>query len=220
MKKSRLLALTLFAAGIGSAGVIFDSGNVPQTDSNVLFNCVAICVNGPPSVVGHLQQVIPDTAVDFTSAEGLSVIGPGFNAVSGQNSTTGFDDMAITVPGHTFTSIILQLTSLASMPDGTVTFTAFLSGGGSVISSALVDSHTGGNYFTILATGGSLITELDFASICSPCTSTSGNLMQDNVSQVRIGGVSGATIVPEPATYGLTGAALVGLAFFRRRRTP
>jgi hypothetical protein len=211
MKTSRLLALTLFAASIGSATAIFDTGNIPQTDSNVLFNCVAICVNGPPAVVGHLQQVTPDTAVKFTSLEGLAVIGPGFNAVSGANSTTGFNDMTITVPGQTFTSIILQLTSLASVTDGFVTFTALMQepgGGTATFSQTFSDRHMGGNYFTILAIGGESMTSLHFTT----------TQFQDNVSQVRIGGVSGATIVPEPATYGLTGAALVGLAFFRRRR--
>jgi hypothetical protein len=208
MKTSHLVALALFAASISSAGVIFSTGNIPQIDSNVLFNCSTICSNGPPSVVGHLQQVTPDTAVDFTSAEGLTVMGPGSNAVSGQNSTTGFDDMAITVPGHTFTSIILQLTSLASATDGTVTFTALTTAGGPFVSTALFDSHTGGNYFTITANSGTLITELDFIT----------TQFQDNVSQVRIGGVSGVTTVPEPATFGLAGAALVGLALFRRRR--
>jgi hypothetical protein len=119
MKASRLLTLALFAASIGSAGVIFDLGNIPQTDSAVLFNCPTICSPGP-APVGHLQQVIPDTAVDFTSGEGLAVIGagPGSNALSGASSTAGFDDLTITVPGHTFTSLILQLTSLASMPNG------------------------------------------------------------------------------------------------------
>ena len=208
MKALALLTLTLSAASIASATAVFSAGNNPQTDSNVLFNCVAICVNGPPAVVGHLQQVTPDTAVDFTSLENLTVIGPGFNAVSGANSTTGFDDMAITVPGHTFTSIILQLTSLASATNGTVTFTALTTAGGPFVSTAFVDSHTGGNYFTITTTGGTLITELDFTT----------TQFQDNVSQVRIGGVSGATIVPEPATYGMVGFALLGLGWFRRRR--
>jgi hypothetical protein len=110
--------------------------------------------------------VTPDTAVDFTTTDvgGLAVIGPGFNAVSGVNSTTGFDDMAITVPGHTFTSIIVQLTSLASATNGTVTFTALTMAGGPFVSTAFVDSHTGGNYFTITTTGGTLITELDFTT--------------------------------------------------------
>jgi hypothetical protein len=56
MKALALLAPALFVAGIASAGVIFSSGNIPQTDSNVLFNCVAICVNGPPSVVGIFSR--------------------------------------------------------------------------------------------------------------------------------------------------------------------
>ena len=206
MKTSRLLTLAVFAASIASAGVIFSLGNNTQTDSAVLFNCPTFC--GPPTVIGHLQQVLPDTAVDFTSAEGVTVIGPGYNAVSGQNASTGFDDMAITVPGHTFTSIILQLTSLASATDGTVTFSAQTTVGGPFVSTALFDSHTGGNYYTILATAGTLITELDFTT----------TQFQDNVSQVRIGGVSGVTIVPEPATYGMVGFALVGLGRLRRRR--
>ena len=208
MKASRLLTLALFAASVASAGVIFSTGNIPQTDSAVLFNCPTICSAGP-APIGHLQQVVPDTAVDFTSEEGLAVIGacPGSNALSGANYTTGFDDLQITVPGHTFTSIILQLTSLASATGGTVTFVAHLSGEPNVTSTAFFDSHTGGNYFTITTTGVETLTELDFTT----------TQFQDNVSQVRIGGVSGVTIVPEPATYGMVGFALVGLGLLRRR---
>jgi hypothetical protein len=177
----------------------------------VLYNCPTICSNGSASpgvpVVGHLQQVVPDTAVDFVSQEAIQVVGPGYNAVSGASSTIGFDDLAISVPGQTFTSIIFDLTLLASATDGTVTFTAKTVSGGPFVSSAFFDSHTGQNYFTVTTNSGTQITELDILS----------TQFQDNASQVRIGGVSNTTIVPEPASYGLAGFALLGLAFLRRR---
>jgi PEP-CTERM motif-containing protein len=211
MKPASLITLALFAASIASASVIFATGDNPQVDSAVLFNCPTVCTSGSGlTVTGHLQQVIPDTAVNFTSLDDILVtVAPGNNTISGLSSTVGFDDIAITIPGHTFTSIIVQLTSLASATDGTVTFTAFTFGGGSAVSPALFDSHTGGNFFTITTTGGTQITELDLST----------TQFQDNVSQVRIGGVSGVSMIPEPATYCMVGVALAGLASLRRQRS-
>jgi len=215
MRLKIVVGLVLALGGtevVANAGVTFTAGNNPQVDSAVLYNCPTLCTDGPGNlIVGHLQQVIPDTAVDFTSEETLQVTGPGYNALSGLSSTVGFDDLAITVPGHTFTSIILQLTSLASATDGTVSFDATLADGTThVLSDPLIDSHTGGNYFTVTITTtlGDAMQELAFTT----------TQWQDNVSQVRIGGISNTSIIPEPSTFLFTGLALTALGWSSRRR--
>lgn len=203
MKLTSIPPLILFAASIASAGVIMSTGNNPQTDEPVLFNdsCTG-CVDGPANTVtGHLQP--SNILVDLTSTNQLVVVDPGNNAVSTPGDA-GFNNLSIMLPGYTFTSIILQLSELSSVTDGTVTFTAHTLGDGNFTSSALAVSHTGGgqNYYTITTNSGTVITELDLST----------SLLQHDISQIRIGGAAGT--VPEPATYGMVGTALVGLVFF------
>lgn len=211
MKTKSLLTLTIFAASIASAGVIFSTGNIPQLDEAVLFHdsCLG-CVDGPAlTVKGHTQN--SNILVDLHSEELLVAVDPGHNAVSTPDPpNTGFDDLTIAMEGgHTFTSIILQLTELSSVTNGTVTFTAHTNLGDFSTLSPLTLVHQGGgqNYFTITTDPGTVITQLDLFT----------NLFQHDISQIRIGGFAGE-IVPEPATSGMIGAALIGLALFRRRR--
>jgi len=153
-------------------------------------------------VIGHMQ--ISNFLVNLTSTAQLVAVDPGHNAVSTPGDI-GFNNLSIVVPGYSFTSIILQLTELASAPDGTVTFTAHTLADGNFISSALFVDHTGGNFYTITTTSGTRITQLDLAT----------TQLQHDISQMRIGGA--ASTVPEPATSALIGSALIGLAFLRRR---
>ena len=204
MKITSLLTLTLLVASIASASVIFSTGNNPQTDEPVLFHdSCAGCVDGPgTTVIGHLQ--FSNILADLSSTEQLVAVDPGHNAVS-TPLDAGFNNLSIVVPGYTFTSIILQLTELSLVTDGTVTFTAHTFADGNPSSAPLFVSHTGGNFYTITTDSGTLITQLDLST----------SLLQHDISQIRIGGAAG--VVPEPATYGMVGAALFGLAFLRRR---
>ena len=197
-----LLAVAAFHA---QASVIFSIGNNPQADEPVLFHdSCAGCVDGPALlVIGHLQT--SDYLVDLTSDSFLSAVGPGHNTVS---SDSGFDQLGITVPGHSYTSIVLQLTSLSTVPDGTVTFTAHTLADGDFNSSALFDDHTGGNYFTITTDMGSRMTGLDLTT----------TQLQHDVSQVRIG--EAGLVTPEPGSLILLGSALIAAGFIcAKRRT-
>lgn len=184
------------------AGTVFSLGNNPQTDEAVLFHdSCAFCVDGPAlTVSGHTQG--SDLTVNLTSDTNLTAVGPGHSTVS---TDTGFSTLSIAMPGYSFSSIILQLTSLSSAIDGTVVFTAHTVADGNISSAALFDGHTGGNYFTITTDGGTLITQLDITT----------TQLQHDISQIRIGG---SFVVPEPGTFGLAGIALGGLALFVRRR--
>ncbi|HSR06999.1 MAG TPA: hypothetical protein VLM42_07610 [Bryobacteraceae bacterium] len=206
MKTTSILPLLLLAANMVSAGAIFLPGNNPQTDEPVLFHdsCTG-CVDGPANtVIGHLQS--SDILVDLNSTNQLVAVDPGHNAVSTPGDA-GFNNLSIVLPGYTFTSIILQLSELSSVTDGTVIFTAHTLADGNFTSSVLPVSHTGGgqNFYTITTNSGTLITQLDLST----------SLLQHDVSQIRIGGAAGA--VPEPASYGMVGTALVALIFFRSR---
>jgi hypothetical protein len=206
MKHHWILLFTVLAgvSAVAGAGVIFSTGNIPQTDEPVLFHdsCVG-CVDGPGmTVVGHLQS--SNTLVDLTSNTLLTAVGPGHNTVS---TDAGFDAMAITIPGFTYDTIIFQLTSLSTAADGTVTFTAHTLTGNvplDFVSSALFDSHTGGNYYTITTTAGTQITELDIST----------TQLQHDISQMRIGlGVA----IPEPSTFVLLLTGFLAVIVLHRR---
>jgi hypothetical protein len=202
MKPVMCILFAIWTTQIGSAGLIFSSGNNPQTDEPVLFHdSCAGCVDGPGTlVIGHLQS--SNFLVDLTSPSPLVAVGPGHNAVS--TNSDGFTDLSIFIPGYSFSSIILQLTEMPSAPDGLVIFTAHTSGEGNFTSPALFVDHTGGTFYTITTTSPTSLIQLDL-------TTTE---LQHDISQIRIGG---ANAIPEPSTSALIGSALIGLAFFRRR---
>jgi hypothetical protein len=206
MKQAKWLTLALLAATAttAQAGVIFAIGNDPQTDEPVLYHdsCVG-CIDGPAfTVVGHTQST--NILVDLTSNTPLTAVGPGHNTVS---TDAGFNNLAITMPGYSFESLILQLTSIPSATDGTVTFTAHTLSDGTFVSPEFFDDHTGGNYFTITITAapGSLLTEVDLVA----------TQLQHDISQIRIGGATANT--PEPATLAMLGIAFISFGVFGRK---
>jgi len=202
------LAITfgLFASTVAHGAVIFSLGNTPQVDEPVLFHdSCSGCVDGPGSlVIGHTQT--SNLLTDLTTSGQITAVDPGHNSVS-TPLDVGFLDMSISIPGYSFTSIILNLTELSTVPNGTVTFTAHVLGGADVVSSALFVDHMGGNYYTITTTGGTKITQLDLQT----------SELQHDISQIRIGG---AEAIPEPSTFWLMGIASAAGVLFVRRRQP
>jgi hypothetical protein len=211
MKKCTLalIFVALLSIPAAQASAIFATGNASMTE-NVLFGhstCVG-CVDGPAvTVVGHGQN--SNILVDFQNFDNPTVN----LVISGANTITydpsgqaGFGLLNIAAPGYYITGIMFQLTEISTVTDGTVTFTAHTTGG-DVISNALTLLHQGGglNQFNVTTTGGTLISSLDISA---------SDLLHD-ISQVSIT----LQAVPEPASYGIVGAALAGLALWRRRRT-
>jgi hypothetical protein len=200
-----VLPLVLFCAIPLSAGVIFNLGNTPQPDSPALFHdsCVG-CIDGPGTlVVGHLQS--SNILVHLTSPSQLVAIDSGHNTVKSPGDV-GFQELNITVPGYSFTSIIFQLTELSLAPTGSVQFSAQTELDGVIGSIPFDLPHTGGTYFTITTTGATRITQLGILST---------ELLHD-VSQIRIGGEPSISSVPEPAPFALIGAALIALRLLKR----
>ena len=195
----------MFTVAAANGGVIFATGNNPQTDEPVLFHdSCSGCVDGPGAlVIGHTQTT--NLLVYLATTGQIEAVDPGHNTVSTPGDA-GITDLNISIPGYTFTSIILNLTELSTAPDGTVTFLAHTLADGNFSSGALFENHTGGNFYTILATSATRITSLDINT----------TQLQHDISQIRIGGAQ--AVIPEPATFGLVGMTLVAGALFLRRR--
>ena len=187
-----LLALPFTA----SASLIISAGNTPG-GNNVLFNQVGLIDNA-----NTIQGVLPDgVIVNFTGTESLSSPSGGQARVAANDGS--YIDLSLTVPGHSFTQLVWNLNTFDRTP-GTVQFTL----NGNQVGGAF-NLGVGQNFFTILATGGSVLTSASFH--------TTGVELLDT-RQVRIGGVSQPdSNVPEPGTFISAGLALSALGFYRRR---
>ena len=203
-----VLLLFVSLSIVQATPVTFLVGNIAQSgDENILFghaSCLG-CVDGPsPTVIGHGQG--SNILVDFANFDSplVNLQTSGSNTVTCDvcSTTVGFNNVSVFAPGYYFTTIILNLTEISAAPDGLVTFTAHTNAGD--FSSGAVTDHTGGTFYTITTDAATRINSLDF----------SNNFALHDFSQVRMT----LSPVPEPATYVLSGLALVGIALIRRTR--
>ena len=195
-----LVSLTILGVGSVSADPIITPGvSNPGTD-NVLFN-----VGGLDNDALTVEGVVNNAANSLVEFEGTETL----HANGGQARIEGFggssyDHLLITIPGSTFTKLVMNLNSVAG--SGTVTF--FLDGVAFGNGFAL---GNGSNFFTIEGLGGTKFSTVAFQS----------TLDVMDTRQIRIGGVAPATTpVPEPSAWAmmLAGLAAVGLRA-RARRT-
>jgi len=208
LRSAVLILLVLLSVSAAQASVLFATGNASMSE-NVLFghSTCAGCVDGPAvTVVGHGQN--SNILVDFTDFDNplINLVISGANTITYDPSgTAGFSLLDIAAPGYYISGIMFQLTEISTVSDGLATFTAHTDGG-DVISSPFTLLHQGGglNQYNITSTGGTLISSIDISTT---------NVLHD-ISQIAI------TLepVPEPATYGMAGAALAVLALWRRRK--
>jgi hypothetical protein len=198
MRRVLLLALVLVTGALGSpaeAGIIIQTGNVPQMDENILFNEPGLIGTGNP-VTGITNQT--GLIVAFTSDEILTTPSGGqarVEAVDGAFFTYAFE-----VPGGTFLSYIFNLNVLGST-QGTATISA-LDNFGTVLSGNFAVG-VGENFFTVSTVDDQRLTRVQVV--------TDVGLL--DVRQNRVGGA--ALVVPEPATLLLL---LGGVAAFAARR--
>jgi PEP-CTERM motif len=199
MKLKTLLTGVLFASAFTTASALsVVSGNVPQIDSNLVFNPCSLapgagnpvfgCLNDNHTIVAALSS---DEPIDFSGGQAR------VEAVDGAYSF-------LTIVLNPLSTVILNI---QASEDGFVTFT---DGAGN--SGAFAIDGNGANFFTATGITGNFLT--------FHTSLTSGGADADIVTdtrQIRLG-QGGVTPVPEPETYALMMAGLAAVGFISRRR--
>ena len=207
LRKAGLMAVAFFALTFGGAmtaraDIIIATGNNPQPDENVLLNTG---LSGNP-IFGTTNQT--GFSVRFSSNENLTAPANGQARIEGANGD--LTQLNISLPGATFTSLILNIDAAAA---GTVNFVVTEDNGQQTAGTFALGA-SGENFFTITAINGQRISSVAFTT---DVAMTITNV--DDVAQVRIGGAQPSTNpVPEPVTMVLFGTGLAGVAAKVRRR--
>jgi hypothetical protein len=194
MKLVTMFALVVLAlAGTARADVIFQLGNVPQIDENVLFNDPGLISTGN-TVQGATNQT--GRIFNFGSNEMLTTPSQGQARIEAVNNP--FNLFTIQgQPNTTFESAIFNLNAAAS---GTVTIMV-TNQLGQVESQTLSVDANGENFFTLTTNQTQSIRSI----------SISGASLND-VRQIRIGGASAPTTsVSEPSSLLLLGTSFLTL---------
>ena len=195
--KALLVGVVLASAFTSASALSIVTGNVPQIDSNLVFNPCGLapgagnpvfgCLNNNQSAVATLSS---DETIDFSGGQDR------VEAVDGLYST-------LTIALNPLTTVILNIQASS---DGFVTFT---DGAGTSSNFAIGDNAA--NFFTATGITGNFLT--------FHTTLTSGGAETDivtDVRQIRLGGPVAA--IPEPETYALMMAGLAAIGFIGRRR--
>ena len=196
MKLKTLFAGLAMAGAFTSASALsVVTGNVPQTDDNLVRNPCGLATPDTGLSVQGCLNTNHAAIVDISSDEEIHIDG-------GQSNVTATDDLLsrLTISTAGFSTLILNIDASA---DGTVTFA---DGAGTSTPFALDDN--GNNFFTLTGIVGNFVTFV---------TSVGGvetDIVTD-IKQIRLGI---APAIPEPETYALMMAGLAAIGFISRRR--
>jgi hypothetical protein len=157
--------------------------------------------------------------VTFTGLEPIKTgVGNGLPWVTAVDGGITYLDVAVDA-GHNFTFAGFNLNDLTGNGDWFVKISAF--NGATLLQSAVfTESHN--TKFKIAATDGDVLTHFQIQLVTDATGATAvplnGALQLDGVGQIRIDGVDGAALVPEPATWALMIMGFGGVGSLLRRR--
>jgi hypothetical protein len=220
--------MALAAAAPARATITLTPGNNPQpNEANVLFNhgdtsspAPLGTVSPPPMGVVGTTNTAPPVSVTLSSTQNLYVQGGGqgliiATATLGDPATqVGFTNFALGLPtGRAAQDVIFDahLTQGQGQPGtgGTATITVFESNGTSTTFTNRPIGN-GENFYTLVASGGEDIQRVTFAM-------ASGQSFTQ-LQQIRVSGIAGVTVIPEPSTMVMAGTGLVSWAGYRVRK--
>jgi hypothetical protein len=192
-------ALALCAGPAAADVVVFSAPPYPSNpDENVLLNTDTTGM----VVTGLTNQT--NSTVLFTGQENLLAPPQGQARIEAIDGAFNYLDIALASPLLGFTAIEFNIDA-ATSGQATIHFFDQL---GNMFGTSYALGASGSNFFNALASNGQYITHATITS----------TVPLDSIGQVRLGGVTGLSAVPEPATWVTMILGFFGLGALMRRR--